>query len=140
MSKKAETSCLPVSRQCPKPPLIAETSRSAALTLYLVKDKRQEREMPVSRELHQLLTNRGRDLLKHMGIDAPLLCPFGLWFGAPCAELLGHIFLLSCTPASCYHQPPAGLLYTCGFFPHRKLDVPDGTVGVPANTRPRCGW
>lgn len=48
--------------------------------------------MPVSRELHQL-TNRGRDLLKHMGIGAPLLCPFGLWFGALCAELLGHIFL-----------------------------------------------
>ena len=48
--------------------------------------------MPVSRELHQL-TNRGRDLLKHMGIGAPLLCPFGLWFGALCTELLGHIFL-----------------------------------------------
>jgi hypothetical protein len=81
----------------------------------------REREMPVSHELHQLLTNRGRDLLKHMGIGAPLLCPFGLWFGALCAELLGHIFLYfvlhSCTPASCYHQPPQqGYCTPAGFF------------------------
>lgn len=50
----------------------------------------------------------------------PLFCP-ALLLAATTNHQLGY-----CTPV--------------GFYSHRKLDVPDGTVGVPANIRPRCGW
>ena len=97
--------------------------------------------MPVSRELHQL-TNRGRDLLKHMGIGAPLLLSLWALVWCPVRRTTRPHFPLFCPAlllaATTNHQ--LGYCTPVVFYSHRKLDVPDGTVGVPANIRPRCGW